>query len=85
VGVDVDPYRDAPLVLPELQQIPARLVQCVYGEEEPDTLCRDPALEGIEAIRTAGSHHFDGDYPALARRILDGLRRRTAASRGGAG
>jgi type IV secretory pathway VirJ component len=51
----------------------------VYGEEETDTLCPDPALDGIERIRTPGSHHFDGDYAALARRILEGLRRRTAA------
>jgi type IV secretory pathway VirJ component len=76
VGVDVDPYRDAPLVLPELQRIDPAKVQCFYGEDEEDTLCRAPELAAAERIGTTGGHHFDGDYPALARRILDGLRRR---------
>ena len=79
LGVDVDPYQDAPLVLPELVRIDPALVQCVYGEEEKDTLCTAPELRGIETIRTAGDHHFDGNYAALAQRILDGLRRRAPA------
>ena len=79
LGVDVDPYQDAPLVLPELVRVDPGLVQCVYGEEEKDTLCTAPELRGIETIRTAGDHHFDGNYAALAQRILDGLRRRAPA------
>lgn len=58
------------------------LVQCFYGEEEADTFCRDPILATAELIRTRGGHHFDGDYAALARRILDGARRRLGASSG---
>jgi type IV secretory pathway VirJ component len=34
-----------------------------------------PELVGAEVIQTAGGHHFDGDYPALARRILAGAKR----------
>ena len=71
-----DPYADAPLVLPELERIDPAMIQCFYGEDETDSLCRSPALAGVERIVTTGGHHFDGDYPALARRILDGLRRR---------
>jgi type IV secretory pathway VirJ component len=67
---------DAPAVLPELLKIPAREVQCVYGEEEEDTLCRAPELAGVELIRTSGGHHFGEDYSALAQRILDGAARR---------
>lgn len=70
------PPADAPAVLPEVQRIPAAKVQCFYGDEEEDTLCRDPALAGVEIIRTSGGHHFDGDYQALARHIVDGARRR---------
>jgi len=55
-----------------------RRLQCFYGEEEEDTLCRDPQLAAAEVIRTKGGHHFDEDYVALARRILDGARRRLA-------
>jgi type IV secretory pathway VirJ component len=67
-------------VLPEATRLDPSRVQCVYGEEEEDTLCRDLALAGTELIRTSGGHHFDGDYPGLARRILDGAERRSGAA-----
>jgi type IV secretory pathway VirJ component len=68
------------LVLPEATRLDLSRVQCVYGEQEEDTLCRDPALAGAERIRTSGGHHFDGDYRALAQRILDGAERRSRAA-----
>jgi type IV secretory pathway VirJ component len=34
-------------------------------------------MEHAEVVRTEGGHHFDGDYDALAQRILEGARRRT--------
>jgi type IV secretory pathway VirJ component len=69
-----------PEVLPEVLRIdPARL-QCFHGEEEEATLCRAPELAQAEIIRTAGGHHFDGDYAALARRIQQGAERRAGAS-----
>ena len=70
-------------VLPEATRLDLSRVQCVYGEQEEDTLCRDPALAGAEIIRTPGSHHFDGDYRALAQRILDGAERRSRAAPAG--
>lgn len=62
----------SPAVLPEVQRIAPALLQCFYGEEEEDTICREPALSGVEIVRTTGGHHFDGNYHALAERILDG-------------
>jgi type IV secretory pathway VirJ component len=51
------------------------MIQCFYGADEDDTACR--LLQGkAEVIRTTGGHHFDGNYGALAQRILDGLRHR---------
>lgn len=70
------PQADARDVLPELLALDRDRLQCVYGADEEDTLCRTPELAGAEIIRTAGGHHFDGDYRALAARILDGARRR---------
>jgi type IV secretory pathway VirJ component len=67
-------------VLPEATRLDLSGVQCVHGEQEEDTLCRDPALAGAEIIRTSGGHHFDGDYRALAQRILDGAERRSRAA-----
>ena len=69
---------DAPPVLPELEKLDLGRVQCFYGEEEEQTLCPDPAMARAEVIKTTGGHHFDGDYDALAKRILDGAEARAA-------
>jgi type IV secretory pathway VirJ component len=61
---------DAPAVLPEVQRLPAGVLLCVYGEQEEDTLCRDDALRGAAIVRTSGGHHFDGNYRALAERLI---------------
>lgn len=72
--------RHAQPVGPALRRLPADRVQCVHGQEEPDSGCRllDPAR--AEVIETRGGHHFDGDYEALARHIL----RRLPAAEGAA-
>ena len=74
------PDDHAPEVLPQLLQLDLSRLQCVYGEEEEDSLCRAPELARAEIIRTSGGHHFDGDYTALAGRILDGIARRAPGS-----
>ena len=38
------------------------------------------SVEAAEIIRTTGGHHFDGDYAALAARIIDGIERRAPGS-----
>jgi type IV secretory pathway VirJ component len=71
------PPTDAALpVAPEIAQIPSRLIQCFYGEEEADSACPSLAKSGAEVIATAGGHHFDGDYAALVRQIRDGIAKR---------
>ena len=64
-------------VLPVLRALDLRAVQCIYGEQEEDSLCPAIELEGVERIRTSGGHHFDGDYEKLARDILNGAARRS--------
>jgi type IV secretory pathway VirJ component len=71
-----EPDETAPEVLPALLQLDLSRVQCFYGEDEEGSLCRLPALAKAEVIRTSGGHHFDGDYDALAQRILDGIEKR---------
>jgi type IV secretory pathway VirJ component len=67
---------DALPIPPELAQINPALIQCFYGEEDNSALCQSLDGSGAEVIRTAGGHHFDGDYQALARRVLKGLAQR---------
>jgi type IV secretory pathway VirJ component len=64
--------------LPDLKKIEPGLIQCVYGSDEDESACPKLDGTGVEMIRTTGGHHFDGDYEALARKILDGFKRRTA-------
>ncbi len=69
------PDKDALPTEPALMPIDPTMVQCFYGANEDDSAC--PLLTGkAEIIRVPGGHHFDNDYAALARRILDGIRRR---------
>jgi len=67
---------DALPIKPEIAKVPPALIQCFYGEDEDDTMCPALAASGVEQIKTTGGHHFDGDYDKLAKRILDGLRKR---------
>ena len=67
-----DAHEGALDILPELVRIPPKLIQCFYGMEEEDTACTRPELKGATLIGTAGGHHFDGNYEALADAILAG-------------
>jgi type IV secretory pathway VirJ component len=75
-----EPGSGAPPVLPEILRQPLSLFQCFYGADEQDTLCRAPVFAGAEIIRTSGGHHFGGNYPALAEKILAGAARRSTAA-----
>ncbi|CAM2183576.1 Bacterial virulence domain-containing protein [Paraburkholderia sacchari] len=65
-------------VRPELAKVPPAIVQCIYGADEKDTLCPALANTGIELVKTSGSHHFDGDYNALAAKIIAGWKKEIA-------
>lgn len=56
--------------MPDVKRIPPGIVQCIYGEEDEDSICAKLEGTGAEIIRTQGGHHFDDDYEALARRIM---------------
>jgi len=66
-------------VKPELARVPPSIVQCVYGADEKDTLCPTLVNTGIDIVKTTGNHHFDGDYDALAGKIIAGWKKEIAA------
>jgi type IV secretory pathway VirJ component len=68
---------DARPVLPEAAKLDPALVQCFYGADEDETACTAPEFDRAERVETSGGHHFDGDYAALADKILVGARRRS--------
>jgi type IV secretory pathway VirJ component len=65
------PGPDALPTVPEAAKIPPSMLLCFYGRQEDDTACPTLAQRGVETIGTAGGHHFDGNYTALAEQILD--------------
>ncbi|WNW11301.1 AcvB/VirJ family lysyl-phosphatidylglycerol hydrolase [Pseudomonas sp. DTU_2021_1001937_2_SI_NGA_ILE_001] len=55
---------------PEMAKLPANKVLCVYGaEEKKDSGCTDTTAVG-EVLELPGGHHFDENYPALAKRLM---------------
>ena len=55
---------------PELLKLPASKLLCIYGSEEaPQSGCTLPNLPG-EQLQISGGHHLDGNYAALAERLL---------------
>ncbi|MGF6172149.1 virulence factor family protein [Ensifer sp. 4252] len=67
--------------LDDIKRIDPSLVQCIHGTEEEDDACPDLKGTGVDIVAIEGGHHFDEDYPALTRRVLDALDRRLASSK----
>ena len=55
-------------VLPELQKLDCKRLMCMYASQDGESPC--PQLTCANRVRIPGGHHFGGDYPALAQRIL---------------
>ncbi|QHG66556.1 virulence factor family protein [Pseudomonas putida] len=65
---------------PEMARLPASKVVCVYGIEETDESgCTDKTAVG-ERMKLPGGHHFDENYPALAKRLIDEIETRQGKS-----
>jgi type IV secretory pathway VirJ component len=64
----------------EMAKLPAAKVLCVYGLEEIDEAgCTEATAVG-EKLELPGGHHFDENYPALAKRIVDAIVKRQQAT-----
>ena len=65
---------------PEMAKLPASKVVCIYGVEETDESgCTDKTAVG-ERLKLPGGHHFDENYPALAKRLIDEIETRQGKS-----
>ena len=62
---------DALPVLPELQKLNCKHLMCLYAAQDGESPC--PQLTCANRVKIPGGHHFGGDYPALAHRILDAV------------
>ncbi len=63
-------------ILPDLSRIPGNKILCIIGQEEQvDSVCADMSIPGATRMELPGGHHFDQDYPKLAKRIIEAYRR----------
>jgi type IV secretory pathway VirJ component len=60
-------------LMPEVTKLQAANVLCLHGSDEPESLCPRIPPGHVRAEQLAGGHHFDGNYDALAERILADL------------
>lgn len=67
------PVRGARPILPELERLRGLPLLCIHGAREARSLAHilPPGLARV--VRRPGGHHFDRDYAAIARSILDAM------------
>jgi type IV secretory pathway VirJ component len=46
---------------------------CVHGADENDSYCLKPQPAQVHVVQLPGGHHYDGDYAALGKLIVDNL------------
>lgn len=61
-------------VEPELLRMKGVRGLCVYGANETDSLCAQPAAKSLQVVKLSGGHHFDGNYTKLASLLLSHMR-----------
>jgi type IV secretory pathway VirJ component len=66
-----------PPTRPELAELKAVPVLCIYGEGETDSICPQLPSGTVTSEQIGKGHHFSGDYALLADRILSFTRPRT--------
>jgi len=77
LGWHNDAERD---VEPAIQSLDARRLQCIYGDEEEDTLCPELRARGVQVLVRPGGHHFDHDPVVLAALLMQGWQNAVQAS-----
>jgi type IV secretory pathway VirJ component len=65
-------HDDALPIGPEMAATKVPLV-CVHGAEEDDSYCLKPQPAQVRVVQLPGGHHYDGDYAALGKLIVDNL------------
>ena len=65
----------------DLRHIQPSKIQCIYGLAEDDSGCPSVRrIVGSQVLARPGGHHFDGDYAALSRLILDRMKTLSATN-----
>ncbi len=60
--------------LPELKKIGAIPFTCIYGADETNSICTSLNWSTVRLVKLPGGHHFNGDYAAVAKAVLDDIK-----------
>jgi type IV secretory pathway VirJ component len=60
-------------IAPEMRTLSAARTLCIYGQDDDDALCPKLPANSAGAVKLPGDHHFEGDYEALAKVIVQHL------------
>jgi type IV secretory pathway VirJ component len=63
--------------LDAVAKIDPKLIQCIYGTDDDDSVCNKLKDKGVDVVEMPGDHHFDDAYDKVGERILDGLSKRS--------
>ncbi|WP_449466340.1 virulence factor family protein [Stenotrophomonas humi] len=65
---------DGQPIAPEVAKLSPQRTLCIYGEDDDGALCPQLPPGSAQIVKLPGDHHFEGDYAALARVILQQLK-----------
>ena len=60
-------------IAPQVRKLSAARTLCIYGQDDAGALCPQLPAGSAQVVKLPGDHHFQGDYAALARVILQQL------------
>ncbi|HEX8360405.1 MAG TPA: AcvB/VirJ family lysyl-phosphatidylglycerol hydrolase [Longimicrobium sp.] len=58
-------------VRPEMEKLRGTRVVCIHGQGDEKGACPEMASSGADVVELRGGHHFRGDYPRLARIVME--------------
>lgn len=64
-----------------LKAVPSIAGLCVQGAEDKESICSQLQQPNIKSVTLPGDHHYDEDYPSLARIILAALTGRSGEAK----
>ncbi|AOD15370.1 AcvB/VirJ family lysyl-phosphatidylglycerol hydrolase [Xanthomonas fragariae] len=60
-------------IAPEVQRLPAGTTVCIYGQDDEEALCPSLPADSAKRVALPGDHHYNDDYPTVARAIIEQL------------
>jgi len=67
-------------VRPEVDKLAIPAALCIYGDDDAESLCPHLQASRVRIVKLAGGHHFNGDYDAVAKVVVQAAAIRARAN-----